>query len=114
MKYLVKQLIRAADIVNIHGLVLQKWSPRKVMDLYMGVRNFFAFTSLSSDKMRRYEKTSQKTYFNALTNVRGKYLGRSDGMSGAGGISLVFVKKVLYFNNRKCKYMYLLSFFQNN
>ena len=37
MKYLVKQLIRAAEIVNSHGLDLQKWSPRKVMDLYMGV-----------------------------------------------------------------------------
>ena len=55
MKSLVKQVIRAAGIVNRHDLVVQNWSPRKVMDLYLGVRHFFAFPCLSSDKTRRYE-----------------------------------------------------------
>ena len=75
MKYLVKQVIRAAGIANRHDLVVQNWSPRKVMDLYLGVRNFFAFPCLSSDKRRRYETISWKTYFNALSKRKGKLFG---------------------------------------
>ena len=75
MKYLVKQVSRAAGIDNRHDLVVRKWSPRKVMDSYLGVRHFFAFTFLSSDKMRRYEKISWKTYFNALKKRKGKLFG---------------------------------------
>ena len=37
MKYLVKHVIRAAGIVNRHDLVVQNWSPRKVVYLYLGV-----------------------------------------------------------------------------
>ena len=43
MKSLVKHAIRSAGIMNRHDLVVQNWSPRKVMDLYLGVRYFFAF-----------------------------------------------------------------------
>ena len=43
MKSLVKQVIRAVGIANRHDLVVRNWSPRKVMDLYLGVRHFFAF-----------------------------------------------------------------------
>ena len=43
MKYLVKQVLRAAGIANINDLVVQNWFPRKVMDLYLGVRHFFDF-----------------------------------------------------------------------
>ena len=43
MKYLVKHVIRAVGIVNRHDLVVQNWSPGKMMDLYLGVRYFFAF-----------------------------------------------------------------------
>ena len=75
MKYLVKQLISAEGIVNRHDLVVQNWSPRKLIDLYMGVRHFFAFICLSSDKTRCYEKISRKTYFNALTKRKGKLFG---------------------------------------
>ena len=75
IKYLIKQVIIAAKIVNRHDLVDQKLVPRKVMDLYLGVRHFFAFTFLSSDKMRRYEKISWKTYFNALKKRKGKLFG---------------------------------------
>ena len=75
MKSLVKQVIRAAGIANRHDLVVQNWSPRKVMDLYMGIRNFFTFPCLSSDKRRRYETISRKTYFNALSKRKGKLFG---------------------------------------
>ena len=85
IKYLVKKVIRAAGIANRHDLVAQNWFPRTVMDLYLFVRHFFAFPCLSSDKMRRCEKISWKT----CQNGRAKYLGRSDGMSRAGGIGLV-------------------------
>ena len=43
MKSLVKQVIRAMMIANRYGLVVQNLSPRKVMDLYLGVGHFFAF-----------------------------------------------------------------------
>ena len=72
MKYLVKQVIRATGILNRHDLFIKNWSPRKVMDLYLGVRNFFDFPCLYSDKRRRYEKIYWKTYFNALLKRKGK------------------------------------------
>ena len=62
MKYLVKQVMRDAGITNRHDLVFQNWSPRKVMDLYLGVRYFFTFPCLSSDKKRRYETNSWQKY----------------------------------------------------
>ena len=43
MIFLVNQVIRAAGIANRHDLVVQNWSPRKVMYLYLGVRHFFDF-----------------------------------------------------------------------
>ena len=75
MKYLVKQVIRAVGIANRHYLVVRNWSPRKLMDLYLGVRNFFDFTFLSINKRRRYEKISRKTYFNLLSKRKGKLFG---------------------------------------
>ena len=75
MKYLVKQLIRAAGIVNRHDFVIRNCSPSNVLVLYLGVRNFFAFSCLPSDKTRRYEKLSRKTYFNAFEIRKGKLFG---------------------------------------
>ena len=75
MKSLVKQVMRAAGISNRHDLVVQNWSPRKVMNLYLGVRHLFAFPCLSSDKMSRLETISWKTYFNALSKRKGKLFG---------------------------------------
>ena len=75
MKYLVKQVLRAAGIVNKHDLFVRNWSPRKVMYLYLGVRHLFAFPCLSNDKNRRYEKISWKTYYNALSKRKGKLFG---------------------------------------
>ena len=66
MKYLVKQIIGAAGIANRHDLVVRNWYPRKVMDIYLSVRHFSDFTCLSSDKRRRYETISWKTYFNVF------------------------------------------------
>ena len=58
MKYFLKRVIRAEGVVNRHNLVVRNWSPRKVMNLYLGVRHFFSFPCLSSDKTRRYETIS--------------------------------------------------------
>ena len=88
MKSLVKQVIRAAGITNRHDLVVRNWFPRKVVYLYLGFRHFFAFPCFSSDKKRRYEKISWKTYYNALSKLK-NYLGSSDGMSRSGAIGLV-------------------------
>ena len=46
MKYLVKHILRATGIANIHDSVVQNWSPRKAMDLYLGVRHLFDFPCL--------------------------------------------------------------------
>ena len=75
MIFLVNQVIRAAGIANRHDLVVRNWSPRKVMYLYLGVRNFFAFPCLSSDKRRRYETITLKQHFNALSKRKGKLFG---------------------------------------
>ena len=75
MKSLIKQVIRAAFIANLHDLVVRNCPPRKVMDLYPGVSHFFDFSSLYSDKRRRYETISWKTYFNALSKCKGKLFG---------------------------------------
>ena len=72
---MVKQVIRAAGIANRHDLVVRNWSPRKVMYLYLVVSNFFAFPYLSSDKRRRYETISWKTYFNVLSKQKGELFG---------------------------------------
>ena len=66
MKYLVKQVIRAARIVNRHGLVVRNWSPRKVIGLYLGFSNFFAFHYLSSDSTRCYEKNIIEEIFQCV------------------------------------------------
>ena len=81
MKSLVKQVIRAAGVANRHDLVVRNWSPRKVMDLYLGVRHFFAFPCLSSDKNRRHEKSHGRHITMRCRNGRANYLGSSDGMS---------------------------------
>ena len=89
MKSLVKQVIRSAGITNRRDLVFRNWSPRKVMDLYLGGRNLFALTCLSSDKKRRHEKTHGRHITMRYRNGRANYLGISDGMYRAGGIVLV-------------------------
>ena len=58
IKSLVKQVIIAAGVANRHDLVVQNWSPRKLMDLYLDVRHFFDFPCLSSDKRRLCETIS--------------------------------------------------------
>ena len=75
MKSLVKQVIGAAGIANRHNLVVQNWPLRKMMDLYLGVRHLFAFPCLYTDKKRRYETISSKTYYTALKKWKGKLFG---------------------------------------
>ena len=75
MKTLVKHVMRAAVIANQNDLVVDWWSPRKVMDLYGGGRHFFSFPCLAYDKRRRYETMSWKTYFNVLMKRKVKLFG---------------------------------------
>ena len=75
MKSLVKNVIRAASIANRCDLVVRSWSPGKVLDLYRGVKHFFAFPTLLNGKGRRYDTISWKTYFNALMKRKGKLYG---------------------------------------
>ena len=75
MNILVKHVMRAAVIKNWNDLVVNCWSPRKVIDLYGGVRHLLAFTCLTYEKRRRYEKMSWKTYFNIFIERKGKLFG---------------------------------------
>ena len=50
MKILVKHVTRAAVPVNWNDLVVTSCSPRKAVDLYVGVRNFFPFSCLTYEK----------------------------------------------------------------
>ena len=74
-KTLVKHVIKAAVISNRNDLVVNFWSPRKLMDLYGWVRNFFAFPCLAYDKRRRYDTMSWKKYFNVLMKRKVKLFG---------------------------------------
>ena len=55
MKTLVKHVMRLAVIANQNDLVVTFWSPRKLMDLYVVVSNFFDFPFLTYGKRRLYE-----------------------------------------------------------
>ena len=108
MKYMVKQVIRAAGIANKHDLVVLNWSPMEVMELYLGVSYFFDFICLSSVKRIRYETISWDTYFNALSKRKGQTIWVSV-MEYLDLVGLVW-----YFNDTKYKFMYILPFLKNN
>ena len=74
MKDLVHDVVRAARMGNTNDLIVHDWSPRKVLDLYLGVKHFFSFPCLSSGK-RRLETISWKTYLNILMKRKGRLLG---------------------------------------
>ena len=105
MKSLVRQVSRAAGIDNRHDLVVRKWSPRKVMDSYLGVRHFFAFTWFSSDKKRLYEKNITEEILQCNIKTKGETIW------GAVMECLELLGLVWYFNNIECKFIYILSFF---
>ena len=75
MKTLVKYVMKAVVIENINDLVVIFCPPKKVMDLYGGVRHFLTFPCLTYDKRRHYEKISWKTYFNVLIKSKRKVFG---------------------------------------
>ena len=61
MKTFVKNVMREAVIENRNDLVVNCWSPRKVVDLYGGVKHLFAFPFLTYEKedaMRKYRGRS--------------------------------------------------------
>ena len=47
MKTFMKHVMRALVITNQNDFVVTFWYPRKVMDLYVGVRRIFAFPCLT-------------------------------------------------------------------
>ena len=89
MKYFVKQVIRAAGISNRYDLVVQKWSPRKVMDLYLGLGIYLIFLAGPVIKVDTVKQYHGRHISMCCINGRVNYLGRSDGMSRAGGVGLV-------------------------
>ena len=71
MKNSVKHVMRGEVIENWNDLVVNCWSPRKVMNLYRDFSLFFAFPCLPYDKRRRYDKFSGKTHYNILIKKEG-------------------------------------------
>ena len=102
MNTLVKHFMRAAVIANLNDLVVNWWSARKVMDLYMGVRHFFALPCLTYDKRRRYETISLMTYFNVLMKSKGHCLESNYGSvswwNGLYSWERIFIRIILTFN----------------
>ena len=89
MKSLVKQVISAVGIASRHDLVFQNWSPRKVMDLYLGVRHFLLFLACPVIRGDAMKKSHGRHISMRCRNGRANYLGTSDVISRAGGIGLV-------------------------
>ena len=75
MKTLVKHVMRAAVISNRNDLVVNFWSPRKLMELYGCARHFFDFPCLTHDRRRRYYTMLWNNYFNALMKRKVKPFG---------------------------------------
>ena len=75
METLVKHVMRAAVTAKKNDLVVNCWSPRKAMELYVCVIHLFDFPCLVYDKRRRYETRSWDTYFNVLMKRKGKLFG---------------------------------------
>ena len=67
--------MRAVIIANRNDLFVTCWYPRNVMDLYVGVRHFFAFPCLVYYKRRRHDTMSWNTYFNVLLKRKVKVFG---------------------------------------
>ena len=70
-KNLVKHFMRGEVLANWNDLVVNCWSPKKLMYLYRGVSRFFAFPCLSYDKRRRYDTMLWNTHFNMFMERRG-------------------------------------------
>ena len=102
MKTLVKHVTRAAIIANRNDLVVTSWSPRKAMDLYVGVIHFFDFPCLTYEKIRRCEKMSWKTYFNVWWIGRENSLESNDGSVSWWNVlyrqKKIFITILLNFN----------------
>ena len=75
MKTLVKHVMRAAVILNMNDLVVTSWSPRKVVDLYVGVRHFFDFPCLTYEKRRRTRQCHGRPILVCLTKRKGRQFG---------------------------------------
>ena len=77
MRSLVKHVERAARMANVEHLILRRWEPRGVLDLYGAVKHFFSFPNLvGKQHTRRYEQLCWKTYYNILiTKRKGRLYG---------------------------------------
>ena len=98
MKTLVKHVTRAAVIANRNDLVVTCWSPRKVMDLYVGVGHFFDFPCLTYEKRRRTRQCHGRPILVCLT--KGKTVWRAM-MVPYHVKTACTVRKKIYHNNTK-------------
>ena len=67
----------SARMANVEHLILRRWEPRGVLDLYGAVKHFFSFPNLvGKQHKRRYEQLCWKTYYNILiTKRKGRLYG---------------------------------------
>ena len=113
MKTLLKHVKRAVIIANSNDLVVNWWSPRKIMDLYMGVRHLFTLSCITSDLKRRYETMSWKTYLNLLMKRKWKLCGEKWWFRITVK-RLVQSENNIYQNNTKLNCIYNQSNKNNN
>ena len=75
MRSLATHVERGANMVGLPRLIVKKWEPRNVLDLYDAVKHLFAFYTLMHRKKRRFEQLNWKTFFNILSKRKGRLLG---------------------------------------
>ena len=72
MRSLVRNMERAAGLVNVPHLVKRKWVTRDVLDLYSAAKHFFVFPSIGK---RRFEQLGWKTFYSIVAKRKGRLLG---------------------------------------
>ena len=94
MKKLMKHVEQAASIVNQPHLVCKECTAEHVFTLYNAVKHLFLFDSINVRKRQRYESILWKTYYNNLSKLKCKMLGKVglDGVVVLG--ELVFLGRV--------------------
>ena len=76
MRKVMKNVERAAHIVNLPHLVKKRMNEQDSFALYHAVlKHMFKFDCLRVGKKRRYETISWKTYYNILVKRKGKLMG---------------------------------------
>ena len=74
MRKLMKQVEKAARIVNLPHLVKKKMTEKEARFLYTSTRHLFLIPS-EENKTRRYETLSWKSYYNLLSKRKWRLFG---------------------------------------